>query len=62
MVICINSFRTGDKATRLDGLLLMPFLGRINGYAINRRQWDVTDYRGEDAANERESGRDDAAP
>lgn len=39
MVIGIDTFRQRNKVVRIDGLLLLPFIGRINGYAINRRQW-----------------------
>ncbi len=27
------------KVARLDGMLLMPFRGEVEGYAINRRTW-----------------------
>jgi hypothetical protein len=27
----------------LPGLLVLPFRGRITGYAINRRQWATDD-------------------
>lgn len=39
MTIGIRRFRTTAESSRLDGLLLMPFRGRVSGYAINRRQW-----------------------
>lgn len=39
MTIGIHKFRTAEQASRIDGLLLMPFRGKISEYAINRRQW-----------------------
>ncbi|MFO7593412.1 MAG: sterol desaturase family protein, partial [Pseudomonadota bacterium] len=39
MTIGIHKFRTPAEASRFDGLLLMPFRGKISEYAINRRQW-----------------------
>jgi len=39
MTIGIHKFRTPAEASRIDGLLLMPFRGKISEYAINRRQW-----------------------
>ncbi|MCW9089528.1 MAG: sterol desaturase family protein [Gammaproteobacteria bacterium] len=39
MTIGIHKFRTPAEASRFDGLLLMPFRGRVTDYAINRRQW-----------------------
>lgn len=51
MIIGIDTFRDKEKVARLDGLLILPFLGRINGYAINRRQWDADEYNGRDVAD-----------
>ncbi|MBF0256321.1 MAG: sterol desaturase family protein [Gammaproteobacteria bacterium] len=39
MTIGIHKFRTTAEASRIDGLLLMPFRGTVSDYAINRRQW-----------------------
>jgi len=39
MTIGIRDFRDPKQAGRLDGMLMIPFLGKITGYAINRRQW-----------------------
>lgn len=39
MTIGIHKFRTPAEVSRLDGLLLMPFRGKVDDYAINRRQW-----------------------
>src|SRR3990167_8783556 len=39
MTIGIRDFRKPKQADRLDGMLMIPFVGKIAGYAINRRQW-----------------------
>lgn len=39
MIIGIHSFRDPKKVDRLPGMLALPFIGRVSGYAINRRQW-----------------------
>ena len=39
MTIGIRDFREPKQADRLDGMLLIPFIGGVSGYAINRRQW-----------------------
>lgn len=43
MTIGITKFTTPRQATWLYGLLIMPFIGKITGYAINRRQWSEKD-------------------
>ncbi len=43
MTIGIHKFRTPAEASRIDGLLLMPFRGKVTDYAINRRQWSNPD-------------------
>lgn len=43
MVIGIDTWRDPAHCIRLPGLLLMPFQGRVSGYAINRRSWDTHD-------------------
>jgi sterol desaturase/sphingolipid hydroxylase (fatty acid hydroxylase superfamily) len=40
MTIGIHSFRQPSWCSRLPGMLAIPFVGRIQGYSINRRQWD----------------------
>ena len=40
MRIGIDTWRDPAHCTRLDGLLLLPFQGRVTDYAINRRSWD----------------------
>jgi sterol desaturase/sphingolipid hydroxylase (fatty acid hydroxylase superfamily) len=39
MTIGIHKYRAPREVTRLDGLLLLPFRGRVTDYAINRRYW-----------------------
>ena len=40
MVIGIRDFREPRIASDLPGLLILPFRGRVTGYAINRRNWE----------------------
>lgn len=40
MTIGIRHFNTEKQATWLFGLLSMPFIGKVSGYAINRRTWN----------------------
>lgn len=42
MTIGIRQFNTVKQATWLHSLLVMPFIGKITGYAINRREWQPT--------------------
>lgn len=39
MVIGIRGYRDPKQVNRLAGMLLLPFIGEISGYTINRRQW-----------------------
>lgn len=39
MTIGIRDFREPKQSDRLDGMLLIPFIGGVSGYAINRRSW-----------------------
>ncbi|MBA4177409.1 MAG: fatty acid hydroxylase [Leptothrix sp. (in: Bacteria)] len=39
IVIGIHGHTDPRAAARLDGMLLMPFKGKVDGYAINRRHW-----------------------
>jgi len=39
MTIGIRDYREPKLVTDLPGMLVLPFLGKISGYAINRRQW-----------------------
>jgi len=39
MTIGIHGHTDPREVARLDGMLLMPFKGEVEGYAINRRTW-----------------------
>ncbi len=39
MTLGIRDYRAPKLATALPGMLILPFLGRVTGYAINRREW-----------------------
>lgn len=39
MTIGIHGHTDPREVARLDGMLLMPFRGEVEGYAINRRTW-----------------------
>ncbi|MHB8345651.1 MAG: sterol desaturase family protein [Acidiferrobacterales bacterium] len=39
MTLGIRDYRAPKLATDLPGMLILPFLGRVTGYAINRREW-----------------------
>ena len=43
MTIGIRKYREPKQSSRFDGLLLMPFRGKVSDYAINRRQWGNSD-------------------
>ncbi|MBE9567649.1 MAG: sterol desaturase family protein [Proteobacteria bacterium] len=40
MTIGIRSFREPKMASWISGMLIMPFIGKLSGYTINRRQWN----------------------
>ena len=40
MTIGIRTFREDKWCSWLPGMLTIPFVGKIGGYAINRRQWE----------------------
>jgi sterol desaturase/sphingolipid hydroxylase (fatty acid hydroxylase superfamily) len=40
MTIGIRTFREVRRCSDLDGMLLLPFVGQVTDYAINRRQWE----------------------
>jgi sterol desaturase/sphingolipid hydroxylase (fatty acid hydroxylase superfamily) len=42
MTIGIHSFRTDGWCSWLPGMLVLPFVGKVQDYAINRRQWEPT--------------------
>jgi len=39
MTIGIHGYRDPKQVDRLPGMLALPFVGKITGYAINRREW-----------------------
>lgn len=39
MTIGIRKFRETKQASWITGMLAMPFIGKISGYTINRREW-----------------------
>jgi len=39
MVLGIRDYREPKLVTDLPGMLALPFIGRVTGYAINRRVW-----------------------
>jgi sterol desaturase/sphingolipid hydroxylase (fatty acid hydroxylase superfamily) len=39
MTLGIDQYREPQRVTRLVGLLILPFTGKVSGYAINRRTW-----------------------
>ena len=45
MTIGINKFRETRRGARLPGMLMLPFVGKITEYAINRREWSKADER-----------------
>ena len=40
MTIGIHTYRSTRQASWLPGMLALPFVGKVTGYAINRREWD----------------------
>ncbi len=45
MTIGIHRYRDPKLVDRLPGMLALPFVGPITGYAINRRQWKNSDEK-----------------
>ena len=39
MTIGIHRYRDPQQVNRLPGMLLLPFIGKVSEYAINRRRW-----------------------
>jgi len=39
MTIGIHKYRNPKQVDQLPGMLTLPFIGKITGYAINRREW-----------------------
>ena len=42
MTIGINKYRDPKQVSWLPGMLMFPFVGKMSGYVINRRQWSDT--------------------
>ncbi len=42
MTIGIHKYRDPKQVNQLPGMLALPFVGKITGYAINRREWSKT--------------------
>jgi len=45
MTIGIHKYRETNQVSWLPGMLLLPFKGKITGYAINRREWSKPDEK-----------------
>ncbi len=45
MSIGIHHYRDPKQVNRLDGMLMFPFIGKISGYVINRREWNNDDNK-----------------
>jgi sterol desaturase/sphingolipid hydroxylase (fatty acid hydroxylase superfamily) len=45
MTIGIHKYRELKQVAWLPGMLLLPFKGKITGYAINRREWNDADEK-----------------
>ncbi|MBV1914859.1 MAG: sterol desaturase family protein [Pseudomonadales bacterium] len=43
MEIGIHTYRNPKQTTWITGMLVMPFKGQVEGYAINRREWSRAD-------------------
>lgn len=48
MTIGIRGFRQPEQASWLKGMLIMPFVGKVTGYAINRRRWNDSNEHADD--------------
>ncbi len=45
MTIGIRKYRDPKQVSWLPGMLALPFVGRVTGYAINRREWSKPDKK-----------------
>jgi sterol desaturase/sphingolipid hydroxylase (fatty acid hydroxylase superfamily) len=43
MTIGISTFREANRCVWLPGILVLPFIGKVTDYAINRRRWRSSD-------------------
>lgn len=45
MIIGINKYRDPKQVSWFPGMLMLPFIGKMSGYVINRRQWTDTEKK-----------------
>lgn len=45
MTIGIHKYREPKQVSWLPGMLALPFIGKMSGYVINRRQWTDTEEK-----------------
>ena len=45
MTIGIHKYRDPKQVDQLPGMLALPFIGKISGYTINRREWSNSDEK-----------------
>jgi len=45
MTIGIHGYRDPKQVNQLPGMLTLPFVGKITGYTINRREWSKPDEK-----------------
>ena len=48
MTIGIHHYRDPKQVDQLPGMLMLPFIGKVMGYAINRREWSKQGTEKED--------------
>ncbi len=48
MTIGIRTFREPKMTSWISGMLIMPFIGKMSGYVINRREWKQQEGSRED--------------
>ena len=46
MTIGIHKYRDPKQVDQLPGMLLLPFIGKVTGYSINRREWSKSSGQG----------------
>jgi sterol desaturase/sphingolipid hydroxylase (fatty acid hydroxylase superfamily) len=45
MTIGIHGYKDPKQVNQLPGMLALPFVGKITGYTINRREWNGSDEK-----------------
>lgn len=45
MIIGINKYRDPKQVSWLPGMLMLPFIGKMSDYVINRRQWSDSENK-----------------